>query len=91
MHLESTRHDSWCLRCMYMSQKLAWSAVTDCPPVITVKQLARLQGGLDLNLLCLNVSCVPGAGFRDAMQSKRQRLDMNGTEPGENGRAPSAE
>ena len=58
---------------------------------ITVKQLAQLQGGLDLNLLCLNVSCVPGAGFRDAMQSKRQRLDMNGTEPGENGRAPSAE
>ncbi|CAK0731822.1 hypothetical protein CVIRNUC_000047 [Coccomyxa viridis] len=30
-------------------------------------------------------------GFRDAMQSKRQRLDMNGTEPGESGRAPSAE
>ena len=58
---------------------------------ISVEQLAHRQGCLDLNLLCLEVSGVLGAGFRDAMQSKRQRLDMNGTEPGENGRAPSAD
>lgn len=57
----------------------------------SVEQLAQRQGCLSLILLSFRVLCVPGAGFRDAMQSKRQRLDMNGTEPGESGRAPSAE
>ena len=58
---------------------------------ISAEQLAQEQGYLSLILLSLRVLCVPDAGFRDAMQSKRQRLDMNGTEPGENGRAPSAD